>query len=99
MDNYTKFHRKRHEATTGIMEPGPGAGNRDFVPHTNWCRGNLDPDMLVLKKKTLDRQFFMGPHWRNKPKPQNIDDLSVEEGLAKYARGPPQFPTSPQKHF
>jgi hypothetical protein len=96
MDNHAKYMRRHENQSAGY---GPGAGNRDFVPHTNWGFGNLDPDVKLIHKKTMDEHFFMGPKWRNRPKPINMDDLSFEEGAAMYARGPPKIPKTPKKHF
>jgi hypothetical protein len=100
MDNYAKLHRKRHESESQKNTPEHfGGGNRDFVPATNWGFGNVDPEMKVMQKKALDHHFFMGPHWRNKPKPINMDDLSFEEGAIMYGRGKPNIPKTPTKHY
>ena len=98
-ENQTRYTRKRHENESNASMGDTGKGNRDFVPISNWGFGNIDPEMHVLKKQTFDRQYFKGPHWRNKVKPKNIEELSFEESAVMYGRGVPKIPKTPKKHF
>jgi len=75
------------------------AGNRDFVPMTNWGQNNVDPDIRAKHKELTDKQHFMGPHWRNRPLPVNVNDLSFEEQFRMYFRGKPKTRPTPKKHF
>lgn len=76
-----------------------GRGNRDFVPMTNWGYGNMDPDAITKHQELLDRQFFMGPHWRDRPKPVPIEDLSFEEELFMHFQPKPKMRKTPKKNF
>lgn len=100
MENQAKLQMKRREE----MHPEPkeevhGRGNRDFVPMTNWGQGNIDPDMVKKHKELTDRQFFMGPHWRGKPKPLIYEDLSFEEQLQAHFAPPPIAPKKLNKKY
>jgi hypothetical protein len=76
-----------------------GRGRRDFVPMTNWGQGNIDPDMVKKHKELCDRQYFMGPHWRAKPKPLIYEDLSMEEQFSAHFAPQPKAPTKVNKRF
>lgn len=91
--------KKRHESDTPRPEFPQGEGKRDFVPKTNWGRGNVDPDMVKRHKELTDRQFFMGPHWRGKPKPLIYEDLSFEDQIAAHFTKPPEMPHSIKKNY
>lgn len=102
MDHQRQFGesvKKRHESETPTPEFPQGQGNRDFVPKTNWGRGNIDPDMVKRNKELTDRQFFMGPHWRGKPKPLIYEDLSFEEQIAAHFTKPPEMPHKIKKNY
>lgn len=76
-----------------------GAGHREFVPMTNWGLGNMDPDVVMRHKELTDRQYFMGPHWRGKPKPLLYEDLSFEEQMAAHFVPPPKIKHKVKKRF
>jgi hypothetical protein len=76
-----------------------GRGKRDFVPITNWGRGNVDPDLAKKQKEQMDRQFFMGPHWRGKPKPLIYEDMSFEEQMVAHLSPAPKIPYKKKKNF
>ena len=92
-----------HRITTRDSDESPtpgsdhGAGHRNFVPMSNWGQKNLDPDMITRHKELLDRQFFMGPHWRGKPKPLVYEALSFEEQIAVHFSPPPARAPEPIK--
>ena len=76
-----------------------GRGKRDFVPITNWGAGNVDPDLIKKQKEQLERQHFMGPTWRGKPKPLIYEDLSLEEQVTAHFSPPPKMPVKIKKRF
>ena len=76
-----------------------GEGSRDFVPKTNWGYGNIDPDLIKRHKELTDRQYFMGPHWRGKPKPLIYEDLSFEGQVAAHFTPPTKTPVKPKKRY
>ena len=80
-------------------EEAHGRGKRDFVPMTNWGHGNVDPDLMTKHKEQLDRQYFIGPHWRGKPKPLIYEDMSFEEQVGAHFSPPPKLPTKIKKRF
>ncbi|ORC93832.1 uncharacterized protein TM35_000017090 [Trypanosoma theileri] len=90
--------QQRAEKTSPDAFPH-GAGKRDFVPMTNWGYGNMDPDAVMRHKELTDRQHFMGPHWRNKPKPMVLEDLSFEEQLHVQFQSKPKMKKTPKKHY
>ena len=76
-----------------------GRGKRDFVPMTNWGHGNVDPDLMTKHKEQLDRQHFMGQHWRGKPKPLIYEDMSFEDQVGAHFSAPPKMPVKIKKRF
>lgn len=74
-------------------------GNRDFVPMTNWGFRNIDPDAVSKHKELMDRQYFVGPHWRNRPRPMVLEDLSFEEQMHVHFQPKPKMRKTPKKNF
>lgn len=56
--------------------------SRDKTTYSNWYAGNVDPEDLHKHKEYLDRQYFGGPVWDGKEKPQSI--MFDEELLEEY---------------
>ncbi|ESL06485.1 hypothetical protein TRSC58_05840 [Trypanosoma rangeli SC58] len=98
LENHERRLTKRTEKESPDAFPH-GAGKRDFVPMTNWGYGNMDPDAVMRHKELTDRQHFMGPHWRGKPKPMVLEDLSFEEQLHVHFQKKPKMKTTPKKHY
>lgn len=98
LENHQKFIRYRHEKESPDAF-NHGRGKRDFVPMSNWGYGNMDPDAIAKHKELTDRQHFMGPHWRNRPKPMLLEDLSFEEELHVHFQGKPKMRKTPKKHY
>jgi hypothetical protein len=96
---------KEYTVTNKMVDGGPqpefgqGMGKRDFVPKTNWGYGNVDPDIIKKHKELTDRQYFMGPHWRGKPKPLIYEDLSFEGQITAHFSPPPKLPKKVLKRY
>ena len=91
---------KRHEKQSPTEKAAThGKGYRDFVPMTNWGKGCLDPDHMRTHRELLDRQYFMGPHWRGKPKPLIYGDLSMEEQTIARLTKPADLKEKIKKEF
>lgn len=100
MENHEKvLIKRREEQRDEPMEQAHGKGRRDFVPKTNWGPGNIDPDAVKKHKELTDRQYFMGPHWRGKPKPLIYEDLSFEEQMQAHFAPPPITPKRVRKRY
>lgn len=98
MENHEKLIRRR--ADRGSPDTFVhGGGNRDFVPMNNWGFQNMDPDAVTKHKELVDRQHFMGPHWRNRPKPMVLDELSFEEHMHVQFQSKPKMRKTPKKNF
>ncbi|CCW67145.1 unnamed protein product [Phytomonas sp. Hart1] len=100
--NPMEHHHRR--LTRRDENPSPdasnhGRGKRDFVPMTNWGMGNMDPDAVSKHKELTDRQHFMGPHWRNRPKPMVLEELSFEEQVHVQFQKKPKMRKTPKKHY
>ncbi|KAH8613955.1 hypothetical protein ERJ75_000714400 [Trypanosoma vivax] len=98
MENHALRIQRRAERESPDAFPH-GSGKRDFVPMTNWGYGNMDPDAVMRHKELTDRQHFMGPHWRNKPKPVLLEDLSFEEQMYVQFQSKPKMKKTPKKHY
>ncbi|KAG5494154.1 hypothetical protein JKF63_01989 [Porcisia hertigi] len=98
MENHEKLIRRREERQSPDAF-NHSRGNRDFVPMSNWGYGNMDPDAIAKHKELTDRQHFMGPHWRDRPKPMVLEELSFEEELYVHFQGKPKMRKTPKKHF
>lgn len=98
MENHEKIIKRREEKKAPDSV-AMGSGNRDFVPMTNWGYRNMDPDMVKRHKELTDRQYFMGPHWRNKPKPMVLEEYSFEEQLHIQFQPKPKIPKKIRKEF
>ena len=100
MENHEKvMMRRKEEKRDEPMEQCHGKGRRDFVPKSNWGQGNLDPDAVKKHKELTDRQYFMGPHWRGKPKPLIYEDLSFEQQMQAHFAPPPIAPKRVKKRY
>ncbi|CUI15623.1 Hypothetical protein, putative [Bodo saltans] len=100
LENHAKrMHKKRSEKASPDAYP-IGEGRRDFVPMTNWGGGNvMDPDVTKKHKELTERQFFMGPTWRAKPKPVMLEDLSFEEQMHMHFQPKPKMRKTPKKEY
>lgn len=98
MENHASRIKRREERESPDSH-SMGAGRRDFVPMANWGNGNMDPDMIKRHKELTDRQFFMGPHWRAKPKPMLLENLSFEEQMHVHFQAKPKMKKTPKKHY
>lgn len=98
LENHQRVLHKRHEKESPDAF-NHGRGKRDFVPMTNWGFRNMDPDAVSRHKELTDRQHFMGPHWRNRPKPMLLEELSFEEQLHVQFQAKPKMRKTPKKHF
>ncbi|KAF5224393.1 hypothetical protein ECC02_002649 [Trypanosoma cruzi] len=102
VSNPLEYHEQRLTKRSEKESPDAfphGAGKRDFVPMTNWGYGNMDPDAVMRHKELTDRQHFIGPHWRGKPKPMVLEDLSFEEQLHVHFQSKPKMKKTPKKHY
>lgn len=103
VENPLENHAKRIKRRAEKQSPDStvhGKGNRDFVPMTNWGGGNvMDPDVIKKHKELTDRQHFMGPNWRAKPKPLMVEKLSFEEQMHVHFQPKPKMVKTPKKNF
>ncbi|CCW59881.1 unnamed protein product [Phytomonas sp. EM1] len=98
MENHQRLIHRR-EAKKSPDASSHGSGKRDFVPMTNWGIGNMDPEAVAKHKELTDRQHFMGPHWRNRPKPMVLEELSFEEQVHVQFQKKPKMRKTPKKHY
>ena len=57
----------------------------------------MDPDVIRTHKELTDRQYFMGPLWRGKPKPLVYGDLSMEEQTLARRQHVVEVPNAPKR--
>lgn len=98
LENHERLLKKRNEKASPDAT-NHSRGKRDFVPMTNWGFRNMDPDAVAKHKELMDRQFFMGPHWRNKPRPMVLEDLSFEEEMHVHFQPKPKMRKTPKKNY
>jgi hypothetical protein len=98
-EKLASINRAESEKRPEFRDECHGRGKRDFVPITNWGKGNLDPDVYKKHKEQLDRQHFMGPTWRGKPKPLIYEDMSFEEQAVAHFTPAPKTPIKIKKRF
>jgi hypothetical protein len=98
LHNHAKRILHREKLNAHEHPFGQGSG-RDFVPVSNWDMGNVDPDIQKRHNELTERGFFMGPTWRNRPKPVPIDQLSVEEQFFLHTQAKPVLKKTPKKNF
>lgn len=100
--NPLENHDRQIHMRSGKSSPDATAhsrGKRDFVPMANWGYRNIDPDAVSKHKELMDRQHFVGPHWRNRPRPMVLEELSFEEQMHVHFQPKPKMRKTPKKHF
>lgn len=81
MREQIKAANRREDKKDPFLRGNLQGYREDFVPMSNWGYRNIDPDHRKKHFELIDRQHFMGPHWRGKPQPVDVDKLSSEDQL------------------